>query len=313
MQPPRTTFMATNGSSANTANIITALGNAFKDPSGATMSNDRLAAVLLQNMNQLTDLAKQGKLNHQQIMQLRDYADKHKPATTKQPAPSPLPQPGFSALKTTAGSSSTPLLAGDAMSKDTYPISATLNSTNPGAVAWPTAAAGRPTLTGGLTAGRIAGTPSALKNPSEETWAADEGSSRRKSTPGDASMRRSIQDLALSIDPSVKIEPEVEDLLLDIADEFIDSVTNFGCRLAKHRGGDTLEVRDLQLHLERNHNIRIPGFASDMPPIALSQAGVAPATQTAQSAKKGAQGAQNSLRSHRLAQVAQAKREAKLM
>lgn len=26
-------------------------------------------------------------------------------------------------------------------------------------------------------------------------------------------------------------------------------MTNFGCRLAKHRGGDTLEVRDLQLHL----------------------------------------------------------------
>ncbi len=36
------------------------------------MSNDRLAAVLLQNMNQLTDLAKQGKLNQQQIMQVRD-------------------------------------------------------------------------------------------------------------------------------------------------------------------------------------------------------------------------------------------------
>ena len=101
----------------------------------------------------------------------------------------------------------------------------------------------------------------------------EESSSRRKSTPGDASMRRSIQDLALSMDPNIKIEPEVEDvrhllysiltfqcftrsfpshpiqLLLDIADEFIDSVTNFGCRLAKHRGGDTLEVRDLQLHL----------------------------------------------------------------
>ena len=120
-------------------------------------------------------------------------------------------------------------------------------------------------------------------------------------------------------------------LLLDIADEFIDSVTNFGCHLAKHRGGDTLEVRDLQLHLgacswailshalgltrptERNHNIRIPGFASDMTPIALSQAGTVPATQSTQSTKKGAQGTQNSLRAHRLAQVAQAKREAKLM
>ena len=61
-------IMAANGSSMNTANIITALGNAFKDPSGAALPNERLAAVLLQNMNQLNDLAKQGKLNQQQIM-----------------------------------------------------------------------------------------------------------------------------------------------------------------------------------------------------------------------------------------------------
>jgi hypothetical protein len=40
----------------------------------------------------------------------------------------------------------------------------------------------------------------------------DETSSRRKSTPGDASMRRSIQDLVISIDPNIKIEPEVEDV-----------------------------------------------------------------------------------------------------
>jgi len=76
-----------------------------------------------------------------------------------------------------------------------------------------------------------------------------------------------------------KIEPNVEDLLLDIADEFIDSVTNFGCRLAKHRGGDTTVVRDLQLHLERNHNIRIPSLSSDVVPIALSIAGAEPTTR----------------------------------
>jgi len=140
----------------------------------------------------------------------------------------------------------------------------------------------------------------------------EDGRARRKNSPGDQSMRRSIQDLVTSIDPNVRIEPEVEDLLLQIADEFIDSVTNFGCRLAKHRGGDALEVKDLQLHLERNHNIRIPGFASDDTRISLSQAAVTPVVP-APTTKKAAQGTTMTLRSQRLAQVQQAKREAKLI
>ena len=37
-------------------------------------------------------------------------------------------------------------------------------------------------------------------------------SNRRKNTPNDQSMRRSIQDIVYSIDPNVKIEPEVEDV-----------------------------------------------------------------------------------------------------
>lgn len=35
------------------------------------------------------------------------------------------------------------------------------------------------------------------------------------------------------------------------------------CKVAKLRNGSTLDIRDIQLILERNYNIRVPGYASD--------------------------------------------------
>ncbi|KZP22050.1 hypothetical protein FIBSPDRAFT_919412 [Athelia psychrophila] len=305
------------GNSANAHAIITALGNAFKTQ-GGPMDNAQIAKLLQNNLGQLGQLAKEGKLNQQQILQLREFAEKHKVASgAPPPAPTPVTNPGPvpPGLKT---SSPGPVLASEVQNSQTvYAISPALNVTNPGPVPWSAAQQGRPTLTGGIAGGRMSGTPAQIARNTDEVNSLnfEDTRARRKNTPGDQSMRKSIQDLVSSVDPNVKIDPEVEDLLLSIADEFIDSVTNFGCRLAKHRQGDTLEVRDLQLHLERNHNIRIPGFAADETRIALSQTAVAPPVPAAATAKKGTgqQGTGMTLRSHRLAQVAQAKREAKLV
>ncbi|KAJ4347070.1 uncharacterized protein N0V89_011006 [Didymosphaeria variabile] len=56
---------------------------------------------------------------------------------------------------------------------------------------------------------------------------------------------------------------EVEEAVLQMADDFVDTVISNACKLAKLRESPQLDIRDLQLVLERNYNIRIPGYASD--------------------------------------------------
>jgi transcription initiation factor TFIID subunit 12 len=48
-----------------------------------------------------------------------------------------------------------------------------------------------------------------------------------------------------------------------MADSFVDNVLHAACRNAKERGSKVLEIRDLQLVLERTYNVRVPGYSSD--------------------------------------------------
>ena len=56
------------------------------------------------------------------------------------------------------------------------------------------------------------GTPAQIARTDDSSVLSTDTSNRRKNTPNDQSMRRSIQDLVFSIDPNVKIEPDVEDV-----------------------------------------------------------------------------------------------------
>lgn len=56
------------------------------------------------------------------------------------------------------------------------------------------------------------------------------------------------------------LEPDVEEAILTYADDFVDNVITSACRLAKLRSSQTLDLRDIQMVLERNYGIRIPGY-----------------------------------------------------
>ncbi|KAK5116893.1 hypothetical protein LTR62_006614 [Meristemomyces frigidus] len=57
------------------------------------------------------------------------------------------------------------------------------------------------------------------------------------------------------------LDPAVEENLLAYADDFVDDLITSACKLAKLRPERMLDIRDLQIVLERNYGIRIPGFA----------------------------------------------------
>lgn len=61
-------------------------------------------------------------------------------------------------------------------------------------------------------------------------------------------------------------------MLLQIADDFIESVVTAACQLARHRKSNTLEVKDVQLHLGEFAFMQLfPIFASEVANPAISR------------------------------------------
>lgn len=75
-------------------------------------------------------------------------------------------------------------------------------------------------------------------------------------------------------------------MLSVIADDFVDKVINAGWNLAKHRGSDSLEVSDIQLFLNTNYNLAIPGFGHTFDTESLNL-GIQPTKSKESSEKEG--------------------------
>ena len=72
-----------------------------------------------------------------------------------------------------------------------------------------------------------------------------------------------LQELVREIDPTEQLDEDVEEILLQIADDFVENTVNASCLFAKHRKVNKVEIKDVQLYLEHNWNMWIPGFGTD--------------------------------------------------
>ncbi|KAL2913321.1 Transcription initiation factor TFIID subunit 12 [Polyrhizophydium stewartii] len=68
--------------------------------------------------------------------------------------------------------------------------------------------------------------------------------------------KESLRKLMRQVDSEQKLDVDVEDLLIDVASDFVQKVTQACSRLAKHRHATVIEARDAQLHLDRNYDLR---------------------------------------------------------
>lgn len=127
------------------------------------------------------------------------------------------------------------------------------------------------TTTTGMSTNSMSGLSNMSRMPYNNYLNSNTGYSSMSTIPdsgGRVLLKRKLQEVANNIgadegDAKTILEGDVEDLLLDLADEFVTSITSFACKLGKHRKSDLIDTRDIQLHLERNWNIRVPGQSLD--------------------------------------------------
>uniref|UniRef100_K3WH39 Transcription initiation factor TFIID subunit 12 domain-containing protein n=1 Tax=Globisporangium ultimum (strain ATCC 200006 / CBS 805.95 / DAOM BR144) TaxID=431595 RepID=K3WH39_GLOUD len=119
-----------------------------------------------------------------------------------------------------------------------------------------------------------------------------------------------LGELLRSIEPRYCFHPAVEELLLEMATEFVQDVVGFSGKLAKHRRSNVLEPRDLQFCLAKNYGISLAGVlngaegsAHDPATMAAAPAGenAAVLNPLGQDLLMRARPAKNSLHMHRIA------------
>jgi transcription initiation factor TFIID subunit TAF12 len=76
--------------------------------------------------------------------------------------------------------------------------------------------------------------------------------------------KKYLQELVQKVFPDQRMDEEVEDLLLTIADDFIEKLITFSSMMAQNRNAKALDVKDVNLVLDKRWNMRFAQFGADI-------------------------------------------------
>ena len=94
--------------------------------------------------------------------------------------------------------------------------------------------------------------------------------------------RRRLVDLLRQVSGTDSFDPDAEDFVMDLVDNFVENVVLGACRFALHRESSTLDAPDVALYLDRVWNIHVPPNPNS--PSRLSPPPVSDATKSRTSA-----------------------------
>ncbi|KAH7821196.1 putative Transcription initiation factor TFIID subunit A [Monocercomonoides exilis] len=73
----------------------------------------------------------------------------------------------------------------------------------------------------------------------------------------------SLQRIAKSIDPSIKLDKDVEELIMQESEAFVDAIIKQASLLSAFRGSETVEICDFQIILESKYDIKVAWQETD--------------------------------------------------
>ena len=71
-------------------------------------------------------------------------------------------------------------------------------------------------------------------------------------------MPNDLKQLTATLTKKEQIDDKVERALSVLAEDLIDDVVEFACKLAKHRGSNILHRNDIKLSFEKRLKVKVP-------------------------------------------------------